>query len=608
MIPLINLGLAAALSLFLIPLIRQFSLRTGYISQPREDRWHKKPTPTLGGVGIFAAFILSLVISSIISGEWSTVHWGFVIGVSSIFLLGLLDDLKTLPPEVKLVGQIAVTTLVIMFGYTTDFFTPRIENVSLAWILNILLTYFWIVGITNAINLLDNMDGLAGGISLITTAILSYFFWESGNQDLLSISLALAGSVLGFMVYNKPPASIFMGDSGSMFLGFTLAVLAISRQPQASNVFAVLGVPTILFILPILDIVLVMFTRLLRGESIFKGGQDHTSHRLIQFGLSERSTLIFLFGIALVSGVMAAMLESIKYWFSLVLVPLLIISFALITAYLGGMKVLETSKDVNREKPITRIVLDLTFRRRLLEIFLDFALISLAYYLAFLTYYGFIMNEVRLEVFLRTIPVVLVGTYISFFVFGVYRGVWRYIDFNDFLRFIKASIGSLVIVASSFFILNALNYNLFLAGFSPVIILLYALLLFLGLAATRSTFRILNIITNQQHNKPEERVLIYGAGDTGEMVLRWILMDPQIHYHPVGIIDNDPLMKGRQIHGVEVVGGIEELDRLIIENQICGVIMASKYRASDIPAKIFDICRQRGCWLKSLRLELELME
>ena len=272
------------------------------------------------------------------------------------------------------------------------------------------------------------------------------------------------------------------------------------------------------------------------------------------------------------------------------------------------MKVLETSKDVNREKSITRIILDLTFRRRLLEIFLDFTLISVTYYLAFLTYYGFFMNEVRMEVVLRTLPVVLAGTYISFFVFGVYRGVWRYIDFNDFLRFIKASIGSLVIVASSFFILNAFNFYLFPAGFAPIIILLYALFLFLGLAVTRSTFRILNIFTYQQHNKPEERILIYGAGDTGEMALRWILMDPQIHYQPVGIIDNDPLMKGRQIHGIEVVGGIEELDRVIIENQICGVIIASKDRTSDIPAMISDICRQRGCWLKSLRLELELME
>ncbi|GAG90409.1 unnamed protein product, partial [marine sediment metagenome] len=106
--------------------------------------------------------------------------------------------------------------------------------------------------------------------------------------------------------------------------------------------------------------------------------------------------------------------------------------------------------------------------------------------------------------------------------------------------------------------------------------------------ATRSTFKILNIFTYQQHDKPEEKVLIFGAGDTGEIALRWILMDPQINYQLVGIIDNDPLMKGRQIHGVEVVGGIEDLDRLIIENQICGVIIASKDHTSDIQAKISD--------------------
>ena len=183
------------------------------------------------------------------------------------------------------------------------------SNEILAQLPNIVLTFFWLVGITNAINLLDNMDGLAGGISLITALILSYFFWQAGNFSLFLFSMALAGALLAFLIFNYPPASIFMGDSGSLFIGFTLAALAIAQRPQASNVFAVMAVPTLLFLLPILDTSLVTITRLLRGQSPAQGGSDHTSHRLVAFGLSERQTLSVLYGVAIFSGILAAALE-----------------------------------------------------------------------------------------------------------------------------------------------------------------------------------------------------------------------------------------------------------------------------------------------------------
>ena len=183
------------------------------------------------------------------------------------------------------------------------------------------------------------MDGLAGGIALISALILGFFFWKAGNQSLIYITIALAGSVLGFLIYNLPPASIFMGNSGSSFLGLTLAVLAIAREPQASNLFAVLGVPTLIFLLPIIDVTLVTISRSVEGKSILQGGVDHTSHRLIAFGFSERKTLIILFGAALIAGISAGLLEYANYWISLVLVPLMVIGFTILAIYLGGIKV-----------------------------------------------------------------------------------------------------------------------------------------------------------------------------------------------------------------------------------------------------------------------------
>jgi UDP-GlcNAc:undecaprenyl-phosphate GlcNAc-1-phosphate transferase len=332
-------GSAGLCSLVIVNFIRQYCYKKGLLVEPRSDRWHKKPTPTFGGVGIFITFFICVVLSFLLDKSSLQSHWGILLASALAFLLGFLDDVYPISPVVKLIFQFAIATIVIAAGYTTKFFTPRIPNEYLAFVLNIALTYIWIVGITNSVNLIDNMDGLAAGISLISSLILSFFFWYAGNQSLLYISIALAGSVLGFLIYNFPPASIFMGNSGSSFLGLTLAVLAIAREPQASNLFAVLGVPILIFLLPIIDVIFVTISRSIEGKSIVQGGVDHTSHRLIAFGFSERKVLIILFGIALIAGISAGLLEYANYWVSLILVPIMVVALTLLAIYLGGIKI-----------------------------------------------------------------------------------------------------------------------------------------------------------------------------------------------------------------------------------------------------------------------------
>ena len=264
---------------------------------------------------MFLAFSVALV-ASYFFGDGTNIflkRWSILVAVILMFSIGLYDDFKHITPPRKLVFQILAATIVIFFGnITIEFFRWPVAN--------IMLTFFWPVGITNAINLLDNMDGLAGGVALITAGFLSIFFWSTGYPDLLVLSLALCGSIIGFLVFNFPPAKIFMGDSGSMFLGFTLAVLAIARRTQASNIIAIIGVPTLVLLLPILDTGLVAITRLLRGQSPAIGGKDHTSHRLVAFGLSERQAVLVLYGIAVISGLASIGLEALDYDLSLVLI------------------------------------------------------------------------------------------------------------------------------------------------------------------------------------------------------------------------------------------------------------------------------------------------
>lgn len=598
-------GLALAFNLLLIPLVRRLGLRIGRVAAPQADRWHTQPTPTLGGVGIFVAFALALLLSwgagASDGAALGLPAWGFLGGSTLLFAVGLYDEFRPLTPTAKLVAQILAATLVIGLGFRSTFFNPRLANPILAQLPNILLTYVWLVGITNAINLLDNMDGLAGGIGLISAAVLGYFFWQGGSPGLLYAALALAGSLLGFLVYNFPPARIFMGDSGSLFLGFTLAALAIAQQQQASDVLAVIGAPTLIFLLPILDTALVMTTRLMRGRSPAQGGRDHTSHRLVAFGLSERQALLALYLVALSAAVTAAVLERLNYWLSLALAPVVIVGLALLTAYLGRLKVVDAAAPSPQGQAISRWMLELALRRRLLEALLDFFLIGIAFYLAFLVGYDLRLSEARLSLYLDALPLAFACAYLALYALGVYRAVWRYVGVDDLLRYFLAAVAAAGLLAGAVYALGGLGLANWGAGFPLDILIYFAALLFMGLALTRSSFRLLDAFFQQRPRPDEQPVAIAGAGDAGELALRWILMNPQLRYRPVGFIDPDPLLAGRRIHGIRVLGGAEKLVELAAQDRLRGVILAGGGAEADLQR----IAGEAGLWVRRLRLEFE---
>ena len=546
---------------------------------------------------MFIAFGVSLLAVRLINSDQTLFNqrWSILISMVIMFAIGLYDDFKHISPPIKLIFQIIAATIVIFYGNNTiDFFRWPIAN--------ILLTFFWLVGITNAINLLDNMDGLAGGVALITSGFLSIFFWKAGYPDLLILSLSLAGSILGFLVFNFPPAKIFMGDSGSMFLGFSLAVLAIARRTQASNIFAIVGVPTLVFLLPILDTGLVAITRILRGQSPAIGGTDHTSHRLVAFGLSERQAVLVLYGIAIISGLASIGIEALDYDLSLVLIPILLIMLSLFAAYLARMKVVATEQ--NQQNNITRWIINLTFKRRIFELIFDLLLIGVSYYLAFWTRFGLNMTSTSMNLFLLSWPIVLGLTYGAFYIFRVYHGVWRYIGINDLIRYVGA-----VLLAGG---LSWLITKLIFPGkpYTADVFLLFILYLLIGLSGSRSSFLIFDRIYNKQFSGvKKENVLLYGAEDAGEIALRWILRNPAIGYCVVGFLDDDSLKWGSNIHGVNILGDLNKLDQFIQDRQVSGVIATTDDLIhSSGGEKLISTCRAKGVWVRVLRLEFELTE
>jgi UDP-GlcNAc:undecaprenyl-phosphate GlcNAc-1-phosphate transferase len=591
---LLPLVISFIVSLAIMPAIRVLSIRTHHVVMPRSGRWHQNPTPTLGGVGIFIAFFATIAASYLLvnlQGLFAK-RWSILIGILIMFSIGLYDDIKHINPPTKLVFQILAATLVIFFG-------DNIINFFRWPIANILLTFFWLVGITNAFNLLDNMDGLAGGVAFIASGFLSVFFYKAGNIDLLILSLTLAGSTLGFLMFNFPPSRLFMGDSGSMVLGFTLASLAVAQRAQASDIFAIMGVPILIFMLPILDTTLVAITRILRGQSPTTGGTDHTSHRLVAYGLSERQALLVLYSIAIISGMASIGLEAWDYDLSLVLIPILLIVLSLFVAYLARLKVVTT--DHNNQTGFTRWIINLTFKRRVFELVFDLLLIGVSYYISFWTYYGLDMTSISMALFMMSWPIALGITYGSFYILGVYRGVWRYIGINDLIRYVVASIMS---GGLSWLIIKFIFPH---QDFPGGVFLLFTIFLIIGLAGSRSSFLFLDRIYSKQFSGVEKyNILLYGADDAGEIALRWILRNPSIGYNVVGFIDPDSLKWGSNIHGVDILGNVDLVAQYVKSKNVSGIIVtAENLLNSPAGEKLKTDCYSMRVWVKVLRLEFE---
>jgi UDP-GlcNAc:undecaprenyl-phosphate GlcNAc-1-phosphate transferase len=274
---------ALVMALGATPVVRRVALRLGVIDQPNARKIHVNPIPLLGGLAIYGAFIVALLLFGSRFGLSELV--GILVGASLVSFLGLWDDRRGMSPLLKLVGQILAASILVLSGVRIGTF---------AWEpLNTIVTLGWVVVITNAMNLLDNMDGLSGGVGAV--AAIFFLLLAAINDQLLVgiLSAALVGASLGFLVYNFNPASIFMGDAGSLFLGFILAAVAIKlRFPEGLEIVTWM-VPLLILGLPLFDTALVIVSRLRRNlNPLTTPGKDHVSHRLVTMGYTRREAVL----------------------------------------------------------------------------------------------------------------------------------------------------------------------------------------------------------------------------------------------------------------------------------------------------------------------------
>ena len=581
-------GIALAISAGFTPLVAHWARAHGMVADPRDDRWHRQPTPLLGGIAIYTASTAVIVGF----GPHDSRLLGLVVGGTMLFVTGLIDDFKHLRPHTKLIVQILAACMLVLGGVQIG--TPWLAAMAIP------LTVLWVVGITNAFNLLDNMDGLSAGTAVIAAAFLFAFSISVNNVATAVLCLAVGGGALGFLIYNGNPARIFMGDSGSMYLGFTLSgITLLGTHEMASDIFFVLLVPAAMMGLPIMDTTLVTIVRTLEGRPLSQGGRDHLSHRLVAVGLSERQSVLVLYVMAACFGSLGLVARAAGVWLSLLLAGVYLVIAVLFGAFLAQVRIYNPVQFAERSTAlVNRPVVNgmIMFKRELGEAALDFVLVCVAYLGAFVLHYGFPNPAapgpdpyVAMPVMLSaSLPLALVVKMSLLLAFQAYRGMWRYIGIADLMTLAKITlISSIILVVALPLVVRSVII--------PRSVLVIDFLLFtVLLIGSRLSFAALNDTFARLQSRWQPHVLIVGAGDLGELVLRSIIRSRPAAFRPVGFLDPDPATRNRTLHSVRVLGTPDDLVAVAGQHDVDLVVLALAPVYAEVAERLRALCETLG--------------
>jgi UDP-GlcNAc:undecaprenyl-phosphate/decaprenyl-phosphate GlcNAc-1-phosphate transferase len=488
----------------------------------------------------------------------------------------------------------------LFFGYRLNW----LESTTL----DILLTLVWIVGLTNAFNLLDNMDGLCAGIAIIVGAalLIDLLPGAAGTRAFAEARYLaiLLGATGGFLVYNLHPASIFMGDSGSLLLGFSVAAVTLSsgrEAPGRSDVLSIVAAPVLVLLIPIFDTTLVTLSRWFSGRRASQGGRDHSSHRLVAIGLSERRAVALLWLLAALGGALGVGVSYFsKSWSALAAAAAFLLAMILFAAYLAGIRVYDDADAQRQQDAVTPIVIEFMHKRRVAEVLLDFCLTTLCYYTAyrlrFEDPYEFLNN---FEMFTRSLPLVVATQMAAFFMVGVYRGAWRHFGMMDTLVVARG-----VLFGAAGALLVILGVYRFFA-YSRTVFGIYAVLLLIAVTLSRASFRLAGEFVQRQRQSGR-RLVIYGAGDAAGLVIREIV-SREADTRIAGFVDDDPRKGGTRVMGYPVLGGYSALTVLVNAASVDAVVIGARSLAPERMNNLRVLCAQHNVELTQLRVGFEAL-
>jgi len=334
---IVAFSIALAVAYFITPRVMDLAIKVGALDIPDERKVHKGLIPRMGGLAIYVGFVIAVLASMHVSRE----IMGLLVGGTVILIVGIIDDLKPLPARVKLLGQIVAAAVLVMFDIRIDWLTNPFGDMLYVDYLAIPLTILWVVGLTNTVNLIDGLDGLAAGVSTIASVTILLVALQQNFWTVAILTAALAGSALGFLQYNFNPAKIFMGDTGSMFLGYMLAAISILGAVKSAATIALI-VPIVALGLPILDTAFAIIRRYMSGRPIFKPDKGHLHHRLLEMGLTQKQAVLLMYVISGCLGLSAIALTEVNKSFGILIIIVLLSAACIGARKIGVLKATST--------------------------------------------------------------------------------------------------------------------------------------------------------------------------------------------------------------------------------------------------------------------------
>ena len=575
--------------------VRKFAPASGAVVPPRPDRWHTSPTPTMGGIAIAASTVagFTAIIARPellgVAADWIPVPLAAV----AMFVVGVLDDRLQLSPLAKLVSSLAIGAFLVfaLAGAEPDGALPSLFT---------LVAIVWFAGICHAMNLLDNMDGLAAGVGLIAAVFLAALLPGYLGPALVVLLTSLAGALLGFLYWNRSRARLFMGDCGSLFIGALLAGASLVPMYNAPLAFISPSVIVVLIlIVPLFDTGFVLVLRRLAGLKATKGGTDHVSHRLVSLGFSERSAVRILYLLGLAGGGTAwLLLRGRGVEPMLPLVAVFAVLMVLIGIYLARVPAYNAEDFIALQKSsFAPFLKDLAFRWHAAEVMLDLVLIAVCYYLAFRIRFEGEDLDTFLPYFTASLPVVLGCKLAALYGSGLYQRSWATFGLRDLAAVVRGvGMGSLLSVLTAAYLYR-------LVGFSRVVFLLDAILLGVAIVGTRASFRAMNLVAAVR-SKRSRRVLVYGAGQFGQTLVREMRANSLWNMNPVAFLDDDPMKAHWWIMGVPVRGALDDLEHTLRRYSVDEVILSSPAINGSVEHRIREVCVQLDRPVRRLHMEI----
>ncbi len=589
-------GLAAyAAARLFTPLTVRYATRRGWLHHPRADRWSQRTVALMGGIAICGATLVGLLG---LGGAFDFRIGALILASLFMFVVGAVDDRVSLAPHIKLLTQVLAAVLLVHAGFRIGLPEPWPAAIDP------LLTIFWLVGIGNAFNLLDNMDGLCAGIAGIAAGFLALLQLAAGNLGPAVAAAALAGACLGFLRFNQHPATIFMGDCGSLFIGFFLAgaVLLKPGDGVGRGLLSVLALPVLLMLIPLTDTMFVTVMRKLHCRPVSQGGRDHTSHRLVAIGLSEPRAVRLLYLLAVCGGLAAVAVQQLDWYLSTLGVAAVLFVAGVLAWTLGGVRVYpdgDKLTDLLAQTPLP-ILAQHRYRRRLGEVLVDTVGISTAYYVASaLRYEGALAAPHQLQLFRETLPIVLGCHLLAYALAGVYRGIWRYTSVSDLPKFVRASsLGLLLTVI-------ALAATGHLAGMSRSVLAINLLVQLTLLAGTRVSLKLLKDRLVAMREPRGGRVLAVGTGPGAALELRRLREQEREPVSIVGLIGERDTIVGLTLMGIPVLGTPATAAEVIAKHPVDEVMLLDESFPASLAKQVYEAAAAAGVAIRMVKRTVE---